>query len=215
MVSSSGSTARRLHRLAVVAVVVSVAVALQGPATPGVGLSGQSRWGGVALASTHTPLATGTATAITVYKSVSITPAPGWTVAKQGDGFVELQNADKTVLLFAQAGAADAPDINQQATEFINAAIKAESLTDVQQEPVGILETIQGNNFLELMLVAYAGYIQSDQGSQVSPGIWAVLFNSVTKTAGFVNYFTPDLATGNQGFTGGATDFQSMLTSME
>jgi hypothetical protein len=217
-----------------VAAVVSVAVAWQGPATrpkppqvgpggivshhaagagflhPSAGLSGPSPWGRVALRSTQTPLATGTATAITLYKSVAFTPASGWTVAKQGNGFVVVENSDQTATLVAIADAADSSDINQQASELTAADIKASGMTDVQQKPLGAVQTIQGNNFQQVLEIAYQGNIQTSQGSGQTEGVWTILFSSSSNQFAFADYnFTSEDA-----FNATKDDVNSMLSSM-
>ena len=219
--------------IVLIAAVISVAVVLGGHSTrtkpphlgpggivshaagagflhPDVGQPGQSRWGRVHLASNSTSVALGTATAISLYNSVSITPAPGWTVASQGQGYVNLLNPDQNVQLFALAGAADAPDINQEATASINADISALGLTNVQQDTSSQVQTVQGSNFQQALVVGYTGNAQTNQGSQLLGGVWVTLFNSSTQTAGFINFFSPN----PQAIEGALSDLKPMLASM-
>jgi hypothetical protein len=180
---------------------------------PHVGQSGQSRWGRVAFASSNTSMAAGTATAINLYQGVSITPASGWTASQgqQGSGYVNLQNSDQTAAFYAQAGAADAPDINQQAAELINAVIKANGLTDVQRDPVGQVQTVQsGSNYQQLLEFGYTCDLQTDQGTEQLFGFWVALFNSSTRTMGFVDFNSPSPDALNIAMD----DFKSMVSSM-
>ncbi len=215
-----------------VAALISLAVDWSGPAThprpprpgglvshpsatgllhPTIGQPGQSRWGNLTLASSHTPLAIGSAAAINLYKSVSITPAAGWTVVKQDPGDVILGNSDRSVALGAIAGQADASNINAESTTLISAAIQGGGLTNVQQTPAGPVVTIQGNNFQQKYVVEYTANGQTAQGTAQVEGVWVTLFNSSTQTAGFVDVYSPSDAA-----LGGATnDFVSMLQSMQ
>jgi hypothetical protein len=217
-----------------IAAVIAVAVDWSGPAThpkpprtghggllshaagvgslhPMMGQSGQNPWGNLSLASSHTSLAAGTATAITLYNSVSINPAPGWTVANQDQGTVMLANSDKSVIVAAGADAADRPDINQEATDTFSAYIKGAGMTNVQQDTSAQVQTIQGNNFQQLLPIAYTGNIQNNQGTVEVEGVWATLFNSSTQTAGFF-----DVLSGSDNALQAATaDVKSMLQSME
>jgi hypothetical protein len=199
--------------LLVAAVVGTAVVFSAGLLHPHAGQFGQSRWGRVAFASSNTSMAAGTATAINLYQGVSITPASGWTASQgqQGSGYVNLQNSDQTAAFYAQAGAADAPDINQQAAELINAVIKANGLTDVQRDPVGQVQTVQsGSNYQQLLEFGYTCDLQTDQGTEQLFGFWVALFNSSTRTMGFVDFNSPSPDALNIAMD----DFKSMVSSM-
>jgi hypothetical protein len=177
---------------------------------PGTGQPGESRWGELSFASSSTLLAVGTATAINLYHAVSITPASGWTVANQGRGYVNLLNSGKDVQVFAVAGATNAPDINHEASADISGDITGNGLTSVQQDSVGQVQTVQGNNYQQLVEFAYTANAQSDQGTMQLFGFWVVLFNSSTHTAGFINFFSPDPDALNTA----TPDFKNMVLSM-
>jgi hypothetical protein len=221
--------------MVLVAAVISVAVVLSGPGTqpkpprpghgrilpraaaagvhyPFMGQSGQSRLGSVSLASNTTSLAAGKATtAINLYRSVSITPASGWSVINQDDGFVILGNSDHSVEVSALAGAVDEPDISQESSALINATIRGAGMTNVQQDPSGQVTTIQGNNFQQMLSVTYTGNVQTNQGAVEIQGLWVTFYNSSTQTSGFGNVFSS-----SEGALEAATnDVVSMLGSME
>jgi hypothetical protein len=177
---------------------------------PMIGQSGQSRWGKLTLTSSDTSLATGTGTAITLYNSVSITPASGWTVVSQGQGYVNLANGANSVDLFATADQTNEPNINAEASADISADIKASAQTNTQQTPVGPVQTIQGNNFQQKYVVSYTGDIQTNQGTEQIEGVWVTLFNSSTHTAGFLDIWSPN----DNALNAGTNDFISMLRSM-
>jgi len=216
-----------------IAAVIAVAVDWSGPAThprlprtghggilshaagvgsfyPMMGQSGQSHWGNLSLVSSQTSLATGTGAPITLYKSVSVTPAAGWTVASQDQGAVTLVNS-RNVIVSAIGGAADQPNITQEASAGISSFFKGAAMTNVQQEPVGPVQTIQGKNFQQLYGIAYTGSIQNNQGTIAGEGVFATLFNSSTQTAGFLDVF----ASSDDALQAAEPDVKSMLQSME
>jgi hypothetical protein len=220
--------------VALIAAVIAVAVDWRGPAThpkpprtghgrlfshaagvgslhPTMGHSGQNRWGNLSLASSQTSLAAGTGTAINLYNSVSITPAPGWTIFKQDQGSVGLFNSDKSVIVVAAADAADEPNINQEATASFSAFTQGAGMTNVQQDTSAQAQTIQGNNFQQLLPIAYTGNIQNNQGTEQVEGVWVILFNASTQTLGLLNATSPS----DNALGAAAPDFKAMLQSME
>ena len=178
--------------LLVAAVVGSVGVLWGGAALP-THHPEQGHWGTLHLASNTSSLAVGRATAIHLYQGVFITPASGWTVANSGHQSVLLRNGDHTAGVLAVADSANAPDINQEATADISADIKNSGLTDVQQVPVGRVQTVRGGStYRQLLEVGYTANLQTDQGTQQIFGFWVALFNPSTRTMGFVDFFSPD-----------------------
>ena len=99
-------------------------------------------------------------------QGISITPAPGWTVLRQGQHWVNLLNRDDTAGVFATAGSADAPDINQEATILINKVIQVSGMTNVQQSPAGQVQPGPGNNFQQMLEVGYTGNAQTNRRRQ-------------------------------------------------
>jgi hypothetical protein len=219
----------------VIAAVVSVAVALSGPSTrpapPGEGGSGriaphsaaaarsispgvsefdQSPWGRVALASTTTSLAAGTAATINLVNGINMTVAPGWTVTHQGQQSADLFNSDQSAALFVVAGGADTSDIVQESASLINQNIQSSGLTNVQQRPAQ-LQPLQGKNFQQLLEVDYTANIQTDQGTDQIYGGWVTLFNSTTGASGFFNLY----AGSHDAFKAALPDAASMMVSME
>jgi len=220
--------------VALIAAVIAVTVDLSGPAThpklprtghegllsrgagasplhPTTGQSGQNPWGNVSLASSRTSLAAGTGTAIPLYNSVSLTPAPGWTIDNQDQGTVALSKRDQGVIVAAGAAAADEPDVNQEAAASFSAYIKGAGMTNVQQDTSAPVQTIQGKNFQQLLPIVYTGNIQTNQGTAQVEGLWLTLFNSSTQTAAFF-----DVLSGSDDALGAtAGDTKAMLQSME
>jgi hypothetical protein len=111
----------------------------------------------------------------------------------------------------ALAGAADQPNITQEASEALSGIIKGAAMTNVQQQPLGPVQTIQGKNFQQLYGIAYTGNIQTNQGTTAVEAIFMTLFNSSTQTAGGLNV----LATNDAALQASTSDVKSMLQSME
>ncbi len=227
-----GVVAAIIAVIVVVVVAITLAVVLRGPATrfspPGHGgglvphataagsfhsatdRSGQSRLNGVSLASNTTRLAVGRGSAVNLYDSVSITPALGWTVINQGRGWVNLMKGDKSAAIFAAAGSADSPDINQESTLCITRDIQTNGMTNVQQNPLGPAQAVQGKNFTQMLQVTYAANVQTTQGAAAQSGIWVSLFNPSTQTSGFIDFYGP----GIDNYRAATPDANSMLSSM-
>jgi hypothetical protein len=219
----------------VIAAVVSVAVALSGPSTrpappgeggigriaphsaaaarsirPGIGKFGQSPWGRVALVSTMTSLAAGTASTINLVDGINMTVAPGWTVVHQGDQSADLFNSYQSAALFVVVAGVDASDIGQESTSLINQSIQTAGLTNVHQRPAPV-QSLQGRNFQQLLEVDYTANIQTDQGTDQIYGGWVTLYNSKTGASGFFNLY----ADSRNAFEQALADAASMMVSME
>jgi hypothetical protein len=221
--------------IVVIAAAVSVAVVLGGSAThptppgqggsgsiaphsaaaagsirPAMGQFGQSPWGSVALASSTTSLAAGTATTINLVDGISMTVAPGWTVTRQGQQSADLFNSNQSAALFVDAGGADTSDIGQESTLLINQNIQSSGLTNVQQHPAQP-QPLQGKNFQQLLEVDYTANIQTNQGTDQIYGGWVTLYNSTTGASGFFNLY----AGSQDAFKAALPDAASMMVSME
>jgi hypothetical protein len=219
----------------VIAAVVSVAVALSGPSTrpappgeggigriaphsaaaarsirPGIGKFGQSPWGRVALVSTMTSLAAGTASTINLVDGINMTVAPGWTVVHQGDQSADLFNSYQSAALFVVVAGVDASDIGQESTSLINQSIQTAGLTNVHQRPAPV-QSLQGRNFQQLLEVDYTANIQTAQGTDQIYGGWVTLYNSKTGASGFFNLY----ADSRNAFEQALADAASMMVSME
>lgn len=228
-----GLVAAALAVVVVIAAVVSVAIIEGGPNTrpkpPKIGTgvvvphtaaatkfdlgadpSARGSWGRVALASRDRSLAVATLNAIHLWQSVSITPAPGWQVAKQQDAMVLLYNSDQSVAMVAGANPADAPTIDQEAAYASRALFESNGMTNVQQEPSGPVTTLQGQNFQQLYMVYYTANLQTNQGSGQVYGVFGILFNPSAHTMGVIDAFSAD----NSELEASATDIGHMIGSM-
>jgi hypothetical protein len=176
----------------------------------GIGRPADKHWGSVALASTSTPLALGTGTAVKLTNGVSLTPAPGWTVAQQGGQTATLYNGDKSAGVFAAAGSANASDITQESAMLINGNIKGDGLTNVQQTP-GQVQAIQGKTFDQLLEVDFTADVQTDQGTMQIWGGWVTLYSSARHASGLFDYFAGSQAA----FKASLQDAGQMMASMQ
>jgi hypothetical protein len=177
---------------------------------PAMGRPGGNPLGDLELASTMTTLAVRTATTINLGNGVTLTPAPGWTVTNQDQGWAVLANSDHSAVFGAGIRMADTPDINQEATASINAYIQSGGITNVQQNRVGQAQTVQGKNFQQALQVNFTGNVQTNQGTSQLYGQWVELFNPSTRIAGFATL----QATSADALQAAVPDGGSMLASM-
>ena len=174
------------------------------------GQSGNRPWGSVALASSSSSLAAGSAATVNLADGISMTVAPGWTITRQGQGSASLSNRDQTAVLFATAGDADTPDIGQESSMLINQVIQGGGLTNVQQTLTPV-ESVQGKNFQKLLEVDYTANVQTNQGTDQLYGGWVTFYNASTGMSGFLDFYAPTQAL----FKAALPDAAQMMVSME
>jgi hypothetical protein len=218
--------------IAVIAAAVSLAVAEGGPSTrptpeqsgqlspqaasaaglfyPAPGRAGETRLGQVTLTSTTAPLAVGTSSSILLGSGVAVTPAPGWTIVKQGRQYVYLVNPGQDAEVYASEGSSNAPDITQESAFIINNFVQSSGLTNVQQTS-GPVTSIQGKNFQQLLEVDYTADQQTNQGTAELWGAWVTLYNPATKSSGSLDLWAFSPAA----FKGALRDAAAMMVSME
>jgi hypothetical protein len=175
-----------------------------------IGQPGEKLWGTVALASNSTTLALDTGTTIKLAGPVSVTVAPGWTVAQQGGQSATLFNADRSAGVFAAAGSANLNDIRQESAFVIGGHVQGSGLTNVQQTP-GEPQAIQGNNFQQLLEVDYTCDVQNNQGTLQLWGAWVTLYSPARHASGFLAYY----ANSPEQFKASLHDAGQMMVSME
>jgi hypothetical protein len=166
--------------------------------------------GDVMLASTATTLAFGDASTINFGNGVTLTVAPGWTIDSQNQGSVLLFNGNQSAGMYAAAGNANTSNIDREATLLINQQIKGVGLSDVQTDPQAQSQSVQGNNFQQLLPVNYTANLQTNQGTVQLYGIWVTLFNPSTHTSGFIDFF----AGSSNAFQAASPDAEHMVGSM-
>jgi hypothetical protein len=166
--------------------------------------------GRVVLASTSKPLAF-SGTGVNFVDGVSVTVAPGWTIANTWDTGVWADNSDNTVQIELTSGKPHAPDITGDMSWMINESINSLGYTNVVQQPSGDgVVTVQGKNFTQMLTVGYTADHQSDQGTIPYIGVWMELFNPSTQLGGFVNF----RAASQDNLNAAMPDAQSMIASM-
>ena len=169
--------------------------------------------GNVVLASTMTPLAAGGASTVDLGKGVTMIVAPGWTLTDQKQGFANLLKGDQrsaTAVFEVAVNNADTPDIGQESALTINGAIQANGLTNVQQQPHGGVQTVQGKNFTQALQVNYTANSQVSQGTMQVYGIFVTLLNPSTQVGAFIDVWT--LSQGD--LQAALPDASSMIGSM-
>lgn len=178
----------------------------------GIGQRGGYPLGDVALASTTTSLAAGGGATVNFPDGVTLTVAPGWTITSSGQTSVWLSYAAGSPLstqMEAVSGHENTPDIGQESGYMINQAIGLLGLTNVVQDPQGV-QTVQGNNFTQDLVVGYTANRQTNQGTTQLYGIWMTLFNPSAQISGFI-----DLEAGSTDALNAALlDAKSMIASM-
>jgi hypothetical protein len=215
--------------VAIVAAGVTAAVVLRGPSTPptpptGPGgllpkahatatihpAGGQRRPATLVLASTSSPLAAGSASTVDLGNGVTLTVAPGWTIANQSQGEAVVANGDHSAQLAAVVDTADRSDIGQESAALNDAFGRGAGLTNVQQAPQGGVQTFQGRNFTQGLQVNFTGDLQTNQGTVQLYGNWVTLFNPSTRIVCFValNAMSPDALNAAE------PDGESMLASV-
>jgi hypothetical protein len=175
------------------------------------GTAGGPVVGNPALASTTTALADGGT--VSFPDGVSVTVAPGWTIYKQWiPGFWANDNANTAQIQVTSGNAPHAPDIKGDMAFMINDDINAEPLTNVVQspDPSGV-QSVQGKNFTQELLVGYTADVQTDQGTVQLTGVWIQLFNPSTKLDGFIDVFAQNSGDLQQAIPDAKTMIASML----
>jgi hypothetical protein len=148
---------------------------------------------------------------ITIGQGVSITPAPGWTLANQGTNWVMLYNADSTAQTYVTVGKASGTDILAELQADINSLTSASSagLSNVQMEKP-LTNTLQGNNFQQDAIIGYTADQSTQQGTTSIVGVFAELLNPSNQQSAFIDMKAVSPAAANQA----GTDTGRMMGSM-
>jgi hypothetical protein len=166
--------------------------------------------GAIALASTTKSLADGDEPTVNFPHGVSLTVAPGWMIKSSWATGVWLNNADNSAEMEADAGAPNAPNINDEAAFDNNQAIGADGYTNVVQVPQGGVQTLQGKNFTQSLQTNFTADIQNNQGVEQIWGIWVTLYNPSTQIAGSIEF----RAASPDALQAAMPDAKAMLSSM-
>ncbi len=140
---------------------------------------------------------------------VTLTVAPGWTIAQSSQTRVWLANSDNSARMEADSGKPPMPDITEEAGFMAGQDATLSGLTNVVQEPQGV-QTVRGNHFTQSLQVNYTANLQTNQGTMQLYGIWVTLFNASTQIFGFIDF----RAGSTDAFMAALPDAKSMIASM-
>lgn len=134
---------------------------------------------------------------IAIVNGVSITPAPGWTIADRGPNWVALSNNDSS----AQLQVAVKPDGGTDLVGVLQADINqlsgtpAAGLINVKNLSAPITRTLQDPNFQQEAFVNYTADVSGPQGPIPVIGTFNELLNTSTHQSAFVDFRQNDNAT--------------------
>ena len=156
------------------------------------------------------PPATGDASTVDFGYGVTLTLASGWTIAKQGPHYANLDKGNQKVGMDVSAGTANTRDINQEAAMLIGQDIKARGLINVKQQPQVQVQVLQAKNFQQSLPINYTADVQMGQRTAPAFGTWIELFNPSAQRAAFIDFY----AISGDEFQASLPDAQSMIASM-
>ena len=150
------------------------------------------------------------ATAVDLSGGVSLTPAPGWTIAHQDKNSVTLLNSDSTVEMFATVGKANSTDIKAELANDIKRETTGGGMTNVQLNPGDPPTALQGTNFQKMYGVDYSGDVSTQQGTTALTGTFIELLNPSTGLSAFIDTNSAS----NDALNKATTDAGKMIASM-
>nr|WP_096290778.1 hypothetical protein [Mycobacterium ahvazicum] len=134
---------------------------------------------------------------IAIVNGVSITPAPGWTVAHRGPNWVALSDNDSSAQLQVAVKPADGTDLVGMLQADINqlSGTPAAGLINVKNLSAPITRTLQDTNFQQEAFINYTADVSGPQGSIPVIGTFNELLNTSTHQSAFVDFRQDDSAT--------------------
>jgi hypothetical protein len=171
------SQVRRLESLAVAAAVTAAVVMTAAANRPAVALM--------------------SADSVDIVPGVSITPAPGWTIANRGPNWVALSNANSSAQLqvaVKPAGGADLVAVLQADVTQLTGTPSA-GLINVKDLSAPITRALDGPNFQRQAFINYTADISGPQGSIPVIGTFTELQNTASQQTAFVDFRQNDNAT--------------------
>ncbi|MHA7648896.1 hypothetical protein ACX9NE_03835 [Mycobacterium sp. ML4] len=143
--------------------------------------------------------------AIDLGQGISVTPAPGWTVGKEGPGWVTLHNAFSTAEMEIKtkiAGGTDPVAVLQADIGHLN-GLSTTGLTNVRDLGVPTAKPVQSSHFQQSAEVQYSADGTSRMGLIPVEGWFAELLNTSSHKSAFVvfaqNSDAPASADGDAG----------------
>jgi hypothetical protein len=157
------------------------------------------------------PPATADALTVDFGYGVTLTVAPGWTIANQGAHYANLvKGSGQKGGMDVSAGTANTHDINQEEAMLIGQDIKARGLSNVKQQPQVQVQVLQGKNFQQSLPINYTADVHTDHGTFPAFGTWIELFNPLAQRAAFIDFY----ALSGDAFQASLPDAQGMIASM-
>jgi hypothetical protein len=182
MITSSPQRISHVRRLASLAVAgaVTAAVVLTATAT-----------------ANRPTVALTSADSVDIVPGVSITPAPGWTVADRGPNWVALSNANSSAQLQVAVKPASGTDLVAVLQADINQLTGTPSagLIDVKDLSAPITRTLDGPNFQRQAFINYTADVSGPQGSIPVIGTFTELQNTSSQQTAFIDFRQNDNAT--------------------
>jgi hypothetical protein len=160
---------------------------------------------GVAIALTS-------ADAIEIAQSISITPAPGWTLGNRGPNWVALNNADTSAQMRVTVKPAGGTDVVAVLQSDINQFTSTASaiLGNVKNLSAPGTKTLQGSNFQQEAFTDYTADVLTQQGTIPVMGRFSELLNTSNGQSAFIDFRQDSNAT-TQAAGEGGTMIDSML----
>ncbi|MCV7440264.1 hypothetical protein H7K35_24095 [Mycobacterium seoulense] len=149
---------------------------------------------------------------VDIAQSVSIVPAPGWTLGHRGPNWVALSNADLSAQLrvtVKPAGAADAVAALQADKDQL-AGTAAGVLGNVRDLSEAHTRTLPGPKFQQEASIDYTADVLAPEGAMPVIGTFTELLNPSNQQSVFIDYRQDNNAT-PQAVSDGGMMIESML----
>ncbi|WP_396839990.1 hypothetical protein [Mycobacterium sp.] len=137
------------------------------------------------------------ADSVDIVPGVSLTPAPGWTIADRGPNWVALSNANSSAQLQVAVKPASGTDLVAVLQADINQLTGTPSagLIDVKDLSAPITRTLDGPNFQRQAFINYTAAVSGPQGSIPVIGTFTELQNTSSQQTAFIDFRQNDNAT--------------------
>ncbi|HSS26109.1 MAG TPA: hypothetical protein VLL82_17335 [Mycobacterium sp.] len=148
---------------------------------------------------------------IDIAQSISITPAPGWTLGNRGPNWVALNNADTSAQMRVTVKPAGGTDVVAVLQADINQLTSAASaiLSNVKNLTAPEAKTLQSANFQQEASIDYTADVLAQQGTIPVIGTFSELLNTSNGQSAFIDFRQDSNAT-----TQAAGDGGMMIDSM-
>lgn len=146
----------------------------------------------VVMAATGTPQSVRltSADSVAITGGVSITPAPGWSVADRGPNWMALSNTDSSAQLQVAVKPARGADLVAMLQADVNqlTGTPAAGLVNVKNLSAPITRTLDGANFQQEAFINYTADVSGPRGPIPVIGTFNELLNTSTRQTAFINF---------------------------